>query len=128
MVSIYSLGTVSGANFNPAVSFALFLTKNIPGATFAAYWCTQVIAGILAGVTYTFVYGASIDLGPQTIPEGIPGYDGKAKFSWMCVAAIEILYTFMLCFVIVAGGFAGGGVSGGAFNPAVAIGLDVSSA
>merc|ERR1719326_1607738 len=106
-------------------------------AQMAAYWCTQIIAGILAGVTYTFVYGASIDLGPQLISEGIPGYDGKAKFSWMCVAAIEILYTFMLCFVvlrvaasksvaskgyeyfglaigfvIVAGGFAGGGVSG----------------
>jgi len=152
MVSIYSLGTVSGANFNPAVSFALYLTKNIDMGKMVAYMCTQVIAGILAGVTYTFVYGASIDLGPQLIPEGIPGYDGKAKFSWMCVAAIEILYTFMLCFVvlrvatsksfpksseyfglaigfvIVAGGFAGGGVSGGAFNPAVAIGLDVSSA
>jgi len=151
MVSFYSLGTVSGANFNPAVSLALFLTKNMDAGKMAAYMCTQVIAGILAGVTYTFVYGASIDLGPQTIPEGVPG--AGTKFSWMCVAAIEILYTFMLCFVvlrvaasksvekkgyeyfglaigfvIVAGGFAGGGVSGGAFNPAVAIGLDVSSA
>jgi aquaporin Z len=157
MVSIYSLAAVSGANFNPAVSLALFLTKKdgarlLSGGEMAAYMVTQVIAGILAGVTYTLVYGASIDLGPQVIPEGIPGYDGKSKFSWMCVAAIEIAYTFMLCFVvlrvatsksfpksseyfglaigfvIVAGGFAGGGVSGGAFNPAVAIGLDVSSA
>ena len=63
----------------------------------------------------------------------------------------EVLYTFMLCFVvlnvaaakategnqyyglaigfeIVAGGYAGGGVSGGAFNPAVAFGIDVPSA
>jgi len=31
-------------------------------------------------------------------------------------------------FVIIAGGYAGGGISGGAFNPAVAIGIDVSSA
>jgi aquaporin Z len=152
MVSIYSLGTVSGANFNPAVTFALFLTKAVDGTKMVAYMVTQVIAGILAGVTYTFVYGASIDLGPSLIPEGVPGYDGKSRFSWMCVAAVEILYTFMLCFVvlrvatsksfpkqseyfglaigfvIVAGGFAAGGVSGGAFNPAVAIGLDVSSA
>merc|ERR1712159_397930 len=66
----------------------------------------------------------------------------------MCV---EILYTCMLCFVvlnvavaeanngnefyglaigfvIVAGGYAAGGISGGAFNPAVALGIDVSSA
>jgi len=152
MVSIYSLATVSGANFNPAVSFALFLTKNMDAGKMAAYMLTQVSAGILAGVTYTFVYGKSLDLQPGIIPEGVPGADGKTRFSWMCVAAIEILYTFMLCFVvlrvatsksfpgaseyfglaigfvIVAGGFAGGGVSGGAFNPAVAIGLDVSSA
>ena len=152
MVSIYALGGVSGANFNPAVTFALFLTKAVDGTKMVAYMVTQVIAGILAGVTYTFVYGASIDLGPSLIPEGVPGYDGKSRFSWMCVAAVEILYTFMLCFVvlrvatsksfpkqseyfglaigfvIVAGGFAAGGVSGGAFNPAVAIGLDVSSA
>merc|ERR1719428_1829875 len=64
---------------------------------------------------------------------------------------VEVLYTFMLCFVvlnvatarkdkgnqyyglaigfvIVAGGYAGGNVSGGCFNPAVAFGIDVSSA
>merc|ERR1719378_1421538 len=66
----------------------------------------------------------------------------------------EILYTFMLCFVvlnvaaakknnpepnknqfyglaigfvIVAGGYAAGNISGGAFNPAVALGIDISS-
>ena len=31
-------------------------------------------------------------------------------------------------FVIVAGGYAAGWISGGAFNPAVAIGIDVASA
>merc|ERR1719262_246631 len=64
---------------------------------------------------------------------------------------VEVLYTFMLCFVvlnvatanknkgnqyfglaigfvIIAGGYAGGNVSGGCFNPAVAFGIDVSSA
>merc|ERR1719146_368766 len=66
------------------------------------------------------------------------------------LAVVEILYTFVLCFVVlrgaviaekdnesfgmaigfsvVAGGYAGGWISGGCFNPAVAIGLDVSSA
>merc|ERR1719163_2713591 len=73
-----------------------------------------------------------------------------AKFSWVEAALVEIFYTFMLCFVvlraavhapkgaeyfglaigfvIVAGGYAGGFISKGAFNPAVAMGLDVSSA
>ena len=32
-----------------------------------------------------FVYGASIDLGPSLIPEGVPGYDGKSRatLSWL---------------------------------------------
>merc|ERR1719271_2244779 len=64
---------------------------------------------------------------------------------------VEVLYTCMLCFVvlnvaatkaaqghefyglaigfvIIAGGYAAGNISGGAFNPAVALGIDVSSA
>ena len=42
------------------------------------------------------------------------------------VAATAV--TFAIGFVIVAGGYAAGWISGGAFNPAVAIGLDVASA
>merc|ERR1719311_282553 len=81
------------------------------------------------------------------------GNFGPAEgFSWVEAGAVEVLYTFMLCFVVlrvavaevnadyseyfpiaigfvvVAGGYAGGGISGGAFNPAVAFGLDVASA
>eukprot|EP00397_Hematodinium_sp_SG-2012_P033727 GEMP01036076.1.p1 GENE.GEMP01036076.1~~GEMP01036076.1.p1 ORF type:complete len:395 (+),score=116.17 GEMP01036076.1:145-1329(+) len=73
-----------------------------------------------------------------------------SDFSGTHAAIVEILYTFMLCFVvlncacseasannqyfglaigfvIVAGGYAAGGVSGGAFNPAVALGIDLAS-
>merc|ERR1719453_1499295 len=73
-------------------------------------------------------------------------------FGPLNAALAEIVYTFMLCFVvlnvacskahagknqfyglaigfvIVAGGYSGGHISGGAFNPAVALGIDVSSA
>merc|ERR1719331_1283130 len=74
------------------------------------------------------------------------------EYTWVEAGAVEVLYTFMLCFVVlraavaevnsktneyfpiaigfvvVAGGYAAGGISGGAFNPAVAFGLDVASA
>merc|ERR1719174_3547795 len=76
---------------------------------------------------------------------------GPAKgFSGASAGACEVLYTFMLCFVvlnvaavkkgcqawfglaigfvIVAGVYGAGAVSGGCFNPAVAFGIDVSSA
>merc|ERR1719428_197614 len=73
-----------------------------------------------------------------------------APFKWSDAMIVEILYTCMLClvvlnvatakknagnenygqaigFVIVAGGYAGGGISGGCFNPGVALGIEVSS-
>merc|ERR1719456_2054999 len=37
-------------------------------------------------------------------------------------------YGLAIGFVIVAGGYAGGHISGGCFNPAVAVGIDLSSA
>ena len=86
------------------------------------------------------VYGRASNLEPNE------------AFTWTGAGAVEFLYTFMLVFVvlraavadvnpdskeyfplaigfvIVAGGYAAGPISGGAFNPAVAIGVDVASA
>jgi len=142
MVSIYALGSVSGANFNPAVSLALFLngTPEFTAQKMASYMLIQVIGGLAAGGTYYWLFGKAFNLEPG------------AGFSWQGAAVAEVAYTFMLCFVvlraaissvnpaeneyfglaigfvIVAGGYAAGWISGGAFNPAVAIGLDVASA
>jgi len=142
MVSIYALGSVSGANFNPAVSLALFLNDStkFSATKMASYMLIQVVAGVLAGLTYLWLYGKAFNLEPG------------AGFTWQGAALAEIAYTFMLCFVvlraavsdvnpanneyfglaigfvIVAGGYAAGWISGGAFNPAVAIGIDVASA
>merc|ERR1719316_538121 len=108
-------------------------------STMAMFWVSQLAGGIAAALTATAVWGEFANFGPA------PG------FSWVEAGAVEVLYTFMLCFVVlrvtadvnsdkseyfpiaigfvvVAGGYAGGGISGGAFNPAVAFGLDVASA
>merc|ERR1719399_1769896 len=105
----------------------------------AMYWVAQLVGGIAAGLTATMVWGEFSNFGPV------------APFTWVEAGAVEVLYTFMLCFVVlrvtadvnsdkteyfpiaigfvvVAGGYAAGGISGGAFNPAVAFGLDVASA
>jgi len=142
MVSIYALGGVSGANFNPAVSFSLGLTGKLQFSQVLIYSIVQIIAGIVAGITFrgSFAHAGSTPflLGPG---EG---------FTWFHAMVVEVLYTCMLCFVvlnvatarknagnefyglaigfvIVAGGYAAGGISGGAFNPAVAFGIEISS-
>jgi aquaporin Z len=147
MVLIYALGGISGANFNPAVSFALALCKTIKGPgkmdwkTCAMYCAVQVLGGLVAAFSYAVLFWNAFHLGPSK------------GFGTMSAALCEILYTFMLCFVIlnvavarkytetgnqwyglaigfviVAGAYGAGVVSGGCFNPAVAIGIDTSSA
>lgn len=145
MVAIYCLGGISGANFNPAVSLALGVSKAMEGPGLlwkevGIYMGVQIIAGISAAISYSILFHDSFALGPA---EG---------FSWWQAGLCEFLYTFMLCFVvlnvavanksenspnefyglaigfvIVAGAYGAGAVSGGCFNPAVAIAIDVSS-
>jgi len=146
MVSIYSLGGISGANFNPAVSVTLGISKTLGGpgmewADVATYCGVQLLAGIAAGFSYFGLFGKAFNLGPA------------GDHSIVAAGLCELLYTFMLCFVvlnvavakknateggqyfglaigsvIVAGAYGAGAVSGGCFNPAVAVGIDVSSA
>jgi len=139
-VSIYALGGVSGANFNPAVSFALGLAKKMKWPDVAAYIGVQIAAGICAGLVYGGMFWNVFNLAPAS------------GFSWVQAALAEIIYTMMLCFVVlncaaskmhagknqfygiaigfvvIAGGYGAGHISGGCFNPAVAIGIDTSSA
>lgn len=48
MAMVYMGGHVSGAHYNPAVSFGLFARGVISASTMAAYWAAQLVAGILA--------------------------------------------------------------------------------
>jgi len=144
-IVITGLGGISGANFNPAVSVTLGITKTMggPGMEWkdvGMYCIVQIAAGLIAAFGYTMMLGTSASVAPA------------AGFSLLTAGACETLYTFMLCFVVlnvaaakknvaeknqyfglaigfcvVAGAYGAGAVSGGCFNPAVALGLDASS-
>jgi len=140
MVSIYALGGVSGANFNPAVSLALGIAKKLEWKDVGIYIVVQLAAGVAAGFAYAAFFKNVFDLQPS------PGY------GFFQTLLAEFLYTFMLCFVVlnvaaskahagknqfyglaigfvvIAGGYGAGHISGGCFNPAVAWGIDISSA
>merc|ERR1719263_1770642 len=142
---IYALGGVSGAHFNPAVTAALTAAGKSPVSDLGPYMAAQILGGLCAALAYTTLTGSAVPLKPG------------AGFGFTAAAFAEIMYTFVLCFVvlnvatlsgqhltnggkaaqiyglaigfcIVVGGYAIGGVSGGSLNPAVSVALDTSSA
>eukprot|EP00747_Dinoflagellata_sp_TGD_P125974 gnl/TRDRNA2_/TRDRNA2_174230_c4_seq23.p1 gnl/TRDRNA2_/TRDRNA2_174230_c4~~gnl/TRDRNA2_/TRDRNA2_174230_c4_seq23.p1 ORF type:complete len:456 (-),score=90.45 gnl/TRDRNA2_/TRDRNA2_174230_c4_seq23:107-1474(-) len=139
-VSIYALGGVSGANFNPAVSLALGICNKMPWKEVGVYSVVQIAGGIVGGTAAGALMWQVVHLEPLK------------PYTWLQAGIVELLYTSMLCFVvlnvaaskrhsgknqfyglaigfvIVAGGYGAGHISGGCFNPAVAFGIDVSSA
>merc|ERR1719198_2350502 len=90
---IYSLGDVSGAHFNPAVTLAIRVSKFRPAdltdRMTGLYMVAQILGGIVAGAVYKLIHnGNAFGLGPQ------PG------FQWSQVAVAETIFTFVLCFVV----------------------------
>ena len=134
MVMVYAGGHISGGHYNPAVTMAALWRRRIGLADASAYWIVQLVAGLVAG----FIADAVVN--PGSVATLHPA--GRALAA---VALVEFVFTFALCYVVLnvatskdqvdnsffglaigftvlAGAFAAGGISGGAFNPAVALG------
>ena len=133
MVMIFAGGHISGAHYNPAVTLAVFLRGKCPVADIGPYMIAQVAGAALAAAIVLFLKGDKPDPAPL-------------KLIVAHALLVELLYTFALAYVVLnvatakgtsgnsfyglaigftvlAGAFAVGSISGGAFNPAVAIAL-----
>jgi aquaporin NIP len=91
MVMIYAVGHISGAHFNPAVSFAFALTRHFPWPRAAAYWLAQATGALVAAALLRGSLGRVAHLG-ATAPLGSQGQ----SFLW------EVVLTFFLMLVIMA--------------------------
>jgi aquaporin NIP len=89
MAMIYAVGHVSGAHFNPSVSFAFALTRHFPWRRAGAYWLAQVAGAIAAAALLRASLGDHANVG-ATLPSGSQGQ----AFLW------ELILTFFLMFVI----------------------------
>ena len=89
MVMIYAVGHVSGAHFNPAVSFAFALTRHFPWTKLLGYWVAQAAGALIAAAILRGSLGNRAHIG-ATLPAGSQGQ----AFLW------EAVLTFFLMFVI----------------------------
>jgi aquaporin Z len=125
LTGAYALGHISGAHFNPAVSFGLWAGKRFPASELLPYIIAQVLGGILgAGIIYLIVTGKA---GGYTIDPGAAGVfatngfgsHSPGGFSWFACLVAEFVLTFMFLIVIL------GATDDRAFKPlaGTAIGL-----
>ena len=136
---VYMGGHISGGNYNPAVSLAVALRGALPFDDMSYYVLTQLVGATVASATASWVYSENT----------IPCLADVDNSGWAKASACEILFSCVLCLVVLsvtttasqeknshfglaigatvfAGAVSVGSVSGGAFNPAVGLGLWLS--
>ena len=140
MVMVYMGGHVSGGHYNPAVSLAVLLRGKMASVgEFAIYVVSQCAGAVAAALVVYAILGRTFAPAPA------------ATATVTGALTVELLYTFALAlvvlnsavavktlgnsfyglaigFTIVVAAFAGGPISGGAFNPAVGLGPIVVNA
>ena len=139
MTLVYAGGPISGAHYNCAISLAVKLRGKMSTQEMVEYWVAQIVGGVLGALLGGIMCGGAF--AALSVGEGATG--------WQAFLA-EVVFTFFLCFVVLStatsskadgnsyfgaaigltvmvGALSVGSISGGAFNPAVALGLNLSS-
>jgi glycerol uptake facilitator protein len=94
---VYTVGKISGCHINPAVTFALAVTKRFPAREVPLYWTAQVAGAIAGALAMWASFGDRIyDLGAGA---GVVDFNG-AVTSWGSAMFIEALGTAILLFTI----------------------------
>jgi aquaporin Z len=134
MVMIYAGGHISGGHYNPAVTLAVWIRGKCPTADVAPYMAAQVLGGVLAALIALYLKGATavkpikVDVAPALLAEFL--FTFALAYVVLNVATSKATagnsnYGLAIGFTVLTGAFAVGSISGGAFNPAVAVGISV---
>jgi aquaporin Z len=141
MIMVYAGGHFSGGHYNPAVTLGVTMRGKLPWAEAGPYMGAQVLGAVIAGLLASFIKGSATG--------GVPAGPPSGTYPIVSQLLAEFLFTFALVYVVlnsatakgtagnsfyglaigftvVVGAFAVGGVSGGAFNPGVAVGVRVA--
>ena len=134
MVMIFAGGHISGGHFNPAVTLGVWLRGKCATKDVAPYMVCQTLGAVLAALAVNFLKaGAAVaPLQPATGPALVAEF----LFTFALVYVVlnvatakgtsgNSFYGLAIGFTVLVGAFSVGNISGGAFNPAVAVGISV---
>jgi aquaporin Z len=132
MVLVYAGGHVSGGHYNPAVTLAVWLRGRCSTKDVLPYWIAQILGAFAAsGVTLYLKGNPAVT--PQEI-KVVPALTAEFIGTFaLCYVVLNVAfakatagnsnYGLAIGFTVMVMAFALGGVSGGAFNPAIATGI-----
>ena len=139
MVMIFAGGHISGAHYNPAVTLAVLIRGKVTTQDAIAYMVVQIIAAIVAALIAKWYMGdmgvATMDLSGKVLKAFIGELIGTFALAYVVLNVAtskgttgNSFYGLAIGFTVFAMASAFGSISGGAFNPAVAVGATVVEA
>ncbi len=131
IVMVYTGGPISGAHYNPAVTLGVYLSKKCPLTDVPFYLLAQLLGAITAAYCVMCTTGAT---GIASTIRTLPTFIAELLFTFALVFVIlnvafsdrskgNSYYGIAIGLTVLSGAYAVGSISGGAFNPAVTIGL-----
>src|SRR5437763_13439012 len=134
MVMIFAGGHISGGHYNPAVTLGVWIRGRVNTGDVLPYVISQLIAAALAAAAVKLLR-AGIVVTPIT-PKIGPALLAEFLFTFALVYVVlnsataegtsgNSFYGLAIGMTVMTGAFAVGDISGGVFNPAVAIGISV---
>jgi aquaporin Z len=134
MVMIFAGGHISGAHYNPAVTLGVWLRGKCESKDVAGYMCSQIAGAVLAALAVKYLK-AGAAVAPMSPATG-PALVAEFLFTFALVFVVlnvatskgtsgNSFYGLAIGFTVMTGAFAVGNISGGVFNPAVAVGISI---
>lgn len=139
MVMVYMGGHVSGGHYNPAVTLAVALRGRLPMPQIVPYWLSQILGAVAASAVVLLFLGRTFAPTPGPAASVVASLGVEFLFTLaLCLVVLQSatseatrgnsFYGLAIGFTVVVAAFAGGSLSGGAFNPAVGIGPTIVNA
>jgi aquaporin Z len=139
LAMIYAGGPISGGHYNPAVTLAVLMRRQISRGDALYYMIVQFISGILAAAIGVYLHdcGGGLEIVARVNEQPICTVMGEFLGTFALVyvflnvtnAATSAQNAFSglaIGFTVMASRYGLGGLSGGAFNPAIVLGASVA--
>ena len=96
MLAIYTIGHISGAHLNPAVSLAMVFDRRLSWQDFFIYFLSQLLGALFASLTLMGLSGLEIF-------QGLGATSFDTNISPLMIVIVEMFLTFILVYLVLAG-------------------------